>query len=437
MQELLDISANYARKWRFAFNAEKSAVMILRETNERKKKAWRLGDLTIQETDEYTYLGALINSRTGISEGHMRLNTGKAFSTIESLKARAILTDGTDPTTTRMFLRTIISPILNKAAGVLPVAEVRGFKKTGNQLNKNLKQIGRKLLGVGWNESGAGVLQELRILDAKHQHGVTILTFYGYLVSIPATRPAAQMCRAALAPGSKSKWGKAVRYWASTLEVELPNSLSKAELDKWKRKVKEAARHHGVQEALNDIASSSRLVPLSIALSDPALVRRIWLFPDLDPLSSWAAPMVQLIRALRLGCLPLRDSLRQHGRSDLSPLCPVCNGGPETALHFLLECEAFEPERMSLEEELRMVGEDVFFTDLEKHGAPRQLQWLLQLPVPGCLLPAETCDLLYQAFGHFVWRLWALRRKADAAPEVPLRILRAELAPPPLWRWYS
>jgi hypothetical protein len=55
---------------------------------------------------------------------------------------------------------------------------------------------------------------------------------------------------------------------------------------------------------------------------------------------------------LRTGHVPLNKYLHRIKRAD-SPLCPACEGGTESVLHFLVTCPAYEPFRRPLHQALK------------------------------------------------------------------------------------
>ena len=62
LQAMLNIVHNYAQKWRYNLNADKSVVMVFGETSCTRKLArsarkWTLGDEVIKEVDEQHHLG--------------------------------------------------------------------------------------------------------------------------------------------------------------------------------------------------------------------------------------------------------------------------------------------------------------------------------------------------------------------------------------------
>jgi hypothetical protein len=71
LQAMLTVTSSFANEWHLMFSTEKSKVMVMNE-----KKAgphwWRLGDLTLEQSESYTYLGEKI-SRSQALTPHLRL----------------------------------------------------------------------------------------------------------------------------------------------------------------------------------------------------------------------------------------------------------------------------------------------------------------------------------------------------------------------------
>ena len=58
---MLDIAAKFANNWGLKFNSKKSQIMTIGRRKTDKK--WRLGDQFIYETNEYKYLGVMMNKQ--------------------------------------------------------------------------------------------------------------------------------------------------------------------------------------------------------------------------------------------------------------------------------------------------------------------------------------------------------------------------------------
>lgn len=74
LQEMLNIMDTFANKWHLVFNQQKSKIMIVKRPSiyepnhtsrlqkrpSKKTNTWKLGQLTLDETSEYTYLGEVL-----------------------------------------------------------------------------------------------------------------------------------------------------------------------------------------------------------------------------------------------------------------------------------------------------------------------------------------------------------------------------------------
>lgn len=62
LQNMLDIAAEFALKWKLAFNHAKSNVVITGRRGNLSNNRWELGDNNIKECQDYKYLGVQISS---------------------------------------------------------------------------------------------------------------------------------------------------------------------------------------------------------------------------------------------------------------------------------------------------------------------------------------------------------------------------------------
>ncbi len=66
LQEMLDATNEIAKRYKIEFSKEKSQVLIIGK-NENKKK-FKIGDLQLETTDKYSYLGETLNSSGNITD---------------------------------------------------------------------------------------------------------------------------------------------------------------------------------------------------------------------------------------------------------------------------------------------------------------------------------------------------------------------------------
>ena len=62
LQSLLDAVDGYGRDFGVRFSSEKSKVMIVNRSEDESDAVWRLGEIELEQTEEYKYLGIWMSS---------------------------------------------------------------------------------------------------------------------------------------------------------------------------------------------------------------------------------------------------------------------------------------------------------------------------------------------------------------------------------------
>jgi hypothetical protein len=62
LQKMLNVAHNYSCKWRFAFNAKKSCIVVFDKSRNPILNQWLIGDEIIPVKSEYNHLGIFQNS---------------------------------------------------------------------------------------------------------------------------------------------------------------------------------------------------------------------------------------------------------------------------------------------------------------------------------------------------------------------------------------
>ena len=95
LQAMLDIVSSYACKWRYRFNAQKSAIMVFGEAPRsravaRDSRQWTLNGTVIQESNEYHHLGVLRSvNPSSLSRTAERCTSGRsAFFALNGVGSR-------------------------------------------------------------------------------------------------------------------------------------------------------------------------------------------------------------------------------------------------------------------------------------------------------------------------------------------------------------
>ena len=61
LQEMLDLTAQYGRDFDMSFSSVKSQVVVVNADGEDDGRAWRIGEMEIGRTDQYKYLGIMVD----------------------------------------------------------------------------------------------------------------------------------------------------------------------------------------------------------------------------------------------------------------------------------------------------------------------------------------------------------------------------------------
>ncbi len=84
LQEMLDITDKTAKKYRIEFGKEKSKVLKIGKKGEQNPK-FKLGDMELDLTETYEYLGETINNKGNI-ENHIKKIRGKAEAAYQTVR---------------------------------------------------------------------------------------------------------------------------------------------------------------------------------------------------------------------------------------------------------------------------------------------------------------------------------------------------------------
>ena len=116
LQQLLDITDKTAKKYHIEFGKEKSKIMVM-GTKQKPIDSLKLGDLILEQTNKYKYLGEMINDK-GYMEDQIKEIRGKAeaaFQTILTIAGDHKLR-GIQMKTIWKLVETCIKPIITYAA---------------------------------------------------------------------------------------------------------------------------------------------------------------------------------------------------------------------------------------------------------------------------------------------------------------------------------
>ena len=113
LQRMMNYCFSYACKWRYQFNASKSAVIVCNETKSHFKNVhrnWYLGSDPVSECENYTHLGINFSKYLDLSENIKDANS-KIRGTFLSLQSVGVgYENGLHPFTSRKIYRSVVLP---------------------------------------------------------------------------------------------------------------------------------------------------------------------------------------------------------------------------------------------------------------------------------------------------------------------------------------
>lgn len=85
--EMLQKAERYRLRYRMKYSPKKTKVMIINGTEEDYKRKWKLGNLEIDTTDQYTYLGDSISADGSLVQ-HIKMKEGSAEGILQNMLKR-------------------------------------------------------------------------------------------------------------------------------------------------------------------------------------------------------------------------------------------------------------------------------------------------------------------------------------------------------------
>ena len=82
MQNMIDTTNEIANRYRIQFGQEKSKIMIV--GREKDNDSFKLGQMPLQKTDKYKYLGVTLNNKGNLSD-HLKQVKGKCEATTQTI----------------------------------------------------------------------------------------------------------------------------------------------------------------------------------------------------------------------------------------------------------------------------------------------------------------------------------------------------------------
>jgi hypothetical protein len=356
LQKLLDAVAAFFRRWRLEINLSKTKVMAF-GVRALGSVQVRWGGATVEEVDEYKYLGLILEKSGKWKKEKARMlrkatmMAGMAWGMV--LRVGNMSVKGMDG-----MWKALIRPHLEYGAEVMN--SHKDF--VWEEAEKLMRDNGRRLLGCGSRVPNEAVMGELGWVSMIGRRMLLRLLFWGKILSMDKDRLVKQVYEAGRARLARNQnantWCNLTRKWLRQLGLEamwnaqavdedwretLKGRIMVAEGERWRRGAERNAR-------LENYRKWKPMLALGVEhyLEEQCRNRR------------------RLWTKLRAGCLELRietgrwERVTVAGAQELVPrwarMCPLCFEEVEDVAHVLFRCPTYSKLRAQFLRESGLAG---------------------------------------------------------------------------------
>ena len=328
LQNMLNVMDNIANRWHLIFNPTKSKIMIAGEAN-GPHLPWRLGELTLQETQSYTYLGEVITPNLKL-EAHLKHLQQKLISNTNRILAIAS-EDALSKIKMETFLHLhsrclLLSILYNCETWNLTKAQTLKLEKL------QLKALRRYLKAPNSTPKLAFYL-ELGVRPLEAAVDIAQLKYLWRLLKSPTRTN--QILMTQVHYNTKGSWFHSITQ--KLTKYTLPsnfNTITQLTKKMWATKVTEAVNGvHDTQTMLKAHDNRCKLIGIIKHKKSPKLEEYM---VHLDRRRASAI--------FRLRCKSTRSPNNMCSRS-ITPICTRCSQNLASDIHIFTDCAATEQLR--------------------------------------------------------------------------------------------
>ena len=348
LQKMLDITEEYANKWRYSFNIRKTKVMVFgsRRTQDNPAHTWTLNGQPIDIVESHHHLGVLLTSRgPNTCRIIKHINMGRAsFYSLNRVGSRF---GCLHPTTTHKLYNSICIPKM------LYGAELWNTNKSEMlMLERANRKILRTIQGLPTRCPTVALTSLIGASSIKDTTQRNRLTF---LASTLALKPSALPKRILL---SRSRHATPTS-WCSLVEKDL-DQLNLPDLSHWtsapphkkpwKKAISNIIKTNSYLAFDDETSNKPDLQWLNMCDINPNKPAAQWLTTVGNPTATNRSNFRMRLLA---GCHGLesdasRFRYRRNNTTPGDPSCKLCGGPREDAAHFIATCSSLEDKRREL-----------------------------------------------------------------------------------------
>ena len=327
LQQMLDITDAFAREWHLSFNPSKSKVMIVGRGN-RPHQIWKLGQLTLDETNRYTYLGEVISMDLTMHPHliHLQQKQIAQLNRIHSAGSEESLSRIKMSTFIQLHQRCLLPSLLyNAETWVMSQAEI-------NKLENLQIQAFRKYFTSPKSTPKAAYYLELGLLPSSAS--VDIMQFkYLWKVLNSKTRTY-RIIQTQIQLNTPKSWFSMVKSKLTSYKLPTnPAIIQHFRKSMWHKMINEKVRIAAVNQLLTKNNDSTKLANILNNKQEPKLE------PYVTQLSRKRAAAI-----FRLRCKSTR-STDNMGHSANLPICSFCSEDLASDQHIFTDCKGTQDTR--------------------------------------------------------------------------------------------
>jgi hypothetical protein len=438
LRQMNEVATDYARKYRFRHNGDKSAVMAFNADKKLRarvdQEVWKLSGERVKVTDSYRYLGVDVLQHVADWRAHVERLIKKAEFRSKDLLWICRRDSGIRPRSAATLWKAMVRPVLEYAAELWSGEIPKNLANTAESIQTD---FARAVLGLQGQRGVPNVLVRAELGLEKLESRWEKLRL-GYWRRIQVAEPSRALVAVARARRWQLMWGGAgmgklgwmggtrqllhdrgmAEYWSD------PAKCARLSKRQWDDMLYDSVEAHYEEERENEVAllpSLSRYVKVKswkrmdedraeftgeIGELGALVVERY-----MDEVRDRLGGRLKLL--CRAGCLPVMARVaRELGVNREQGQCMMCRQGEEDIEHVLLTCQAYSKQREKL---LISVGKSYSRgnsgANILEAGPERVIEVLLGARA-GCKLTEDEVD---RATKRFLRKAWKTRRAVTAA----------------------
>jgi hypothetical protein len=327
LQKLADITSEWCSEWQLSVNTTKTQVMHFRKKRRPRQdmQTINMNGEDLKFVDNYKYLGVTFDEHLTFST-NANILAGAAGRALGALIAKYKTNVNMGYGTYGTLYESCVAPILDYGSHV-----------TGYHIWKELEAVQfraeRVFLGVHKFAAKAAISSDMNWDSCYTRQKFQLLRFWNKLTNMPDHRLPKQIFLTEL-----QRQGHWSAYWRQTLEesgctsfaTREPCDISSCQMN---------LRQSEWQRRKEEFGTKPKLVLFSQLKEN---------HPELEPFLklSLSPSERSALSQLRSGTLPLSVETGRYTRTPREQrICPLCENGVETVLHFLFECPRYNDIR--------------------------------------------------------------------------------------------